>query len=260
MAHRARRALRCSPSKGRHPTSLLFPPRNCFRIVLAFWIVWCISWQSPLAGQVFIFPWEVSERKESVRRLANQVRRGKLRDRSRLLDAISSLEACYENPEPVRTDAARITGMWGLLYNGPSDPEQKVESDDQRLEGPFLAQFRPIGEALALRLRGPRQRIDVLGGRVDNIAPFTILGNTGEFLITGSAKPLDDGKRLGVTFDAVELRLGSLPPFCIGLGWANASGWVRTTYVDDNLRVGRGDKGSVFVAGKIGSPAVSGFD
>jgi len=219
-----------------------------------------MSGQLPLAGQVFTLPWEIAARKESVRRLANQARTGKLRDRSELLDAISSLEACYDNPEPVRSDAARITGMWGLLYNGPSDPEVEVESDDQRLEGPFLSRLRPIGDALALRQRGLRQRIDVPGGRVDNIAPFTILGNSGELLIRGSAEPLEDGERLGVTFDAVELRLGPLPPFRIGLRWANATGWVRTTYVDDDLRVGRGDKGSVFVAVKVGSPIASSFD
>lgn len=259
MVKRAHRALQRSPVIGSYSTSFRFPSRCPHRVALVSWIAWYISWQLLLVGQVFTFPWEIAVRKESVRRLANQARTGKLRDRSLLLDAISSLEACYDNSEPLRFDAARITGMWGLLYNGPSDPEVEIESNEQRLEGPFLSRLRPIGEALALRQRGPRQRIDVPGGRVDNIAPFTILGNTGELLITGSAKPLEDGERLGVTFDAVEIRLGSLPPFRIDLRWANASGWVRTTYVDDDLRVGRGDKGSVFVAAKVGSPTANGF-
>eukprot|EP00931_Biecheleriopsis_adriatica_P098238 TRINITY_DN72177_c0_g1_i1.p1 TRINITY_DN72177_c0_g1~~TRINITY_DN72177_c0_g1_i1.p1 ORF type:complete len:244 (+),score=39.46 TRINITY_DN72177_c0_g1_i1:94-825(+) len=211
-------------------------------------------------AETFVFPWELATRKDSVRRLANQARTGRLRDRRKLLQAISLLEACYENPEPVRYDAARITGKWGLLYNGPADPDADTESEDQRLEGPFLARLRPIGDALGLRQRGPQQKIDIPNGRVDNVAPFSVLGNSGELLITGCAKPLDDGARLGVTFDAVVLRLGTLPPLRLDLSWVNASGWVKTTYVDDDLRVGRGDKGSVFVAAKIGTEAASGFD
>jgi len=209
---------------------------------------------------LFLFPWEQTSRKESVRRLANAARMGKLRDRRQLLDAVASLEACYENPEPVRSDAARITGTWGLLYNGPEDPEVKNESEEQRLEGPFLARLRPIGDALGIRQKGPRQNIDIPGGRVDNVAPFRALGNSGELLITGAASPFEDGKRLGVTFDAVEVRFGSLPPLRLDLSWVNASGWIRTTYVDDDLRIGRGDKGSVFVATRIGGRMASDFD
>ncbi|KAK9811528.1 hypothetical protein WJX72_005364 [[Myrmecia] bisecta] len=33
----------------------------------------------------------------------------------------------------------------------------------------------------------------------------------------------------------------------IPLGWAKPKGWVETTYLDEQMRVGRGDKGSLFV-------------
>ena len=35
---------------------------------------------------------------------------------------------------------------------------------------------------------------------------------------------------------------------------ASTQGWVDTTYLDDDLRIGRGDKGSVFVTARQGKP------
>eukprot|EP00930_Biecheleria_cincta_P042796 TRINITY_DN29449_c0_g1_i1.p1 TRINITY_DN29449_c0_g1~~TRINITY_DN29449_c0_g1_i1.p1 ORF type:complete len:253 (-),score=27.05 TRINITY_DN29449_c0_g1_i1:19-732(-) len=207
------------------------PRHSSFRVVflhIAF-TAHVLMWALP----TFVFPWEQASRKDTVRRLANEARKGKLRDRRQLLDAIAALEACYENTEPVRFDAARISGVWGLLYNGPEDPETEVESESQRLEGPFLSRLRPVGNALGLRAGGPRQAIDISKGRVENIAPFSALGKRGELRIGGAAAPLQDGSRLGVTFDAVELSIASLPTLRLDISWANASGWVRTTFVDE---------------------------
>lgn len=44
---------------------------------------------------------------------------------------------------------------------------------------------------------------------------------------------------------------GSLPTLTVPLGWFNdgkgPEGWLDTTYLDADLRLGRGDKGSTFV-------------
>jgi len=218
----------------------------------------CGASRSAFHPSAWVLPWDVTARRNDVRRRANELRRGKVTDRRGLLDAIALLEECYEETQPVVADAGRISGLWALLYNGPADPDLTEERAEQRLEGPFLAQLRPIGAALGLKRLGARQRIDVAGGHVDNIAPFSALGTDGELVIEGSARPFSDGKRLGVTFDAAELRFGALPTLRLGLGWANATGWVRTTYVDDDLRIGRGDKGSVFVAARVGSSEADG--
>uniref|UniRef100_A0A7S4UI32 Plastid lipid-associated protein/fibrillin conserved domain-containing protein n=1 Tax=Alexandrium monilatum TaxID=311494 RepID=A0A7S4UI32_9DINO len=216
-------------------------------LVLALLAI-CVLEPPAAPGAAWVLPWEATARREDVRRLANEWRRGTLPDRRQLLTAIDRLEECYDEPRPVAADAERISGLWSLLYNGPADPELQEERDEQRLEGPFLAQLRPLGAALGLKRRDARQRIDVAGGKVDNVAPFSALGLDGELVIEGSAAAMPDGQRLAVTFEAFRLRLGALPPVRVGLGWVNASGWVRTTYVDDGLRVGRGDKGSVFLA------------
>jgi hypothetical protein len=57
-----------------------------------------------------------------------------------------------------------------------------------------------------------------------------------------------------VTFESVQIKLGPLGPLSIPLKWANGGkgpqGWVDTTYLDEDFRIGRGDKGSIFVAAR----------
>ena len=57
--------------------------------------------------------------------------------------------------------------------------------------------------------------------------------------------------RLNVRFRAVEVksRLGRRQ--IIRLDFASPEGWIETTYVDDDLRTGRGDKGSIFIAARV---------
>ena len=46
----------------------------------------------------------------------------------------------------------------------------------------------------------------------------------------------------------------------LSLRWVRPRGWVEVTYLDDTYRIGRGDKGSVFVAvreGKSGPAAAA---
>ena len=56
--------------------------------------------------------------------------------------------------------------------------------------------------------------------------------------------------RLDVAFDAVEISLGGAGPLSMSLAFANPRGWIETTYVDDDIRTGKGDKGSIFIAAR----------
>jgi len=60
-------------------------------------------------------------------------------------------------------------------------------------------------------------------------------------------------KRLAVFFERVDLKLGAVQT-SLPLTWANdgkgPEGWVDTTFLDSDLRTGRGDKGSFFVAAR----------
>ena len=83
-----------------------------------------------------------------------------------------------------------------------------------------------------------------------------------EITIEASCAPVpapefgDEDVRLAVAFREVRVEIGSLPPLVAPLGWINdgkgPEGWLDTTYLDDDMRLGRGDKGSTFVTVRRG--------
>eukprot|EP01018_Ginkgo_biloba_P024874 Gb_25960 [translate_table: standard] len=97
--------------------------------------------------------------------------------------------------------------------------------------------------------------IDTAGGSVQNIADFVFFGMKGSLVIKGKAvKSSTLGKesvRIEVTFESFSLRIGGWQSSTIPLDWVNPKGWVDTTFLDQDLRVGRGDKGSIFVSARV---------
>lgn len=116
--------------------------------------------------------------------------------------------------------------------------------------------------------------------QVFNAAQLAVFGVKCEVCIEGACSRVPssetDGewRRLAVTFESVNFRyattilrgvagehlrshafvprrVGERQIGSLGLGWVNggkgAQGWVDTTYLDEQLRLGRGDKGSIFV-------------
>ena len=55
------------------------------------------------------------------------------------------------------------------------------------------------------------------------------------------------------TASSVVRTISSQPPLKIPISNSNAQSWLLTTYLDDELRISRGDAGSVFVLIKEGS-------
>lgn len=125
--------------------------------------------------------------------------------------------------------------------------------------GPFLAAFQPLTRGI-VRTKANLQRIDLPNQRVQNLAEFTIFGRwDGALNIVGSAvaaptAPGEANDKVEVTFVEFVLSLGGwkgrLP-----LDSVKPRGWLKTTYLDNDFRVGRGDKGSIFVAAKINGGA-----
>lgn len=102
--------------------------------------------------------------------------------------------------------------------------------------------------------RGNFQDIDVANGRVENRAEFAVFGAPASVRILGKCERVDgEAARLAVFFEEVELKISSLA-VTLPLTWANEGkgpeGWVDTTYLDSDLRCGRGDKGSFFIAAR----------
>jgi len=115
---------------------------------------------------------------------------------------------------------------------------------------------KPMGRTIstfsgdAVDNRGNFQDIDAFKGDVLNRAELAAFGVPLEVEIVASCTAVDP-RRLAVAFRKVRVTLGSLPTLTIPLGWVNdgrgPEGWLDTTYLDDDMRLGRGDKGSTFV-------------
>ncbi|XP_076912945.1 light-induced protein, chloroplastic-like, partial [Bidens hawaiensis] len=80
------------------------------------------------------------------------------------------------------------------------------------------------------------ENVEVLGQKVD-LSPF-------KGLITS----VQD------TASNVAKTISNQPPLKFSISQANAESWLLTTYLDEELRISRGDGGSVFVLLKEGSP------
>jgi len=199
--------------------------------------------------------------KAQVRKAVTGTRRGKsttAEQRAQINSLLSKLEAT----NTIRDTAQHplLQGWWALLYQGPLDEARAAQDKAGTLEGPFLAALQPLTRSgpLAVRTRANVQLLDIAGGRAENISEFSALngGLKGSLRILGSAavmQPQAQGApvvRVSVTFDAFELSLGSLK-WTVPLSSIKPTGWIETTYMDEELRVGRGDKGSIFVAVRI---------
>ncbi len=59
---------------------------------------------------------------------------------------------------------------------------------------------------------------------------------------------LSDGRMVDVKFDACRLSVQNSPlDINFPLGIVGPTGWLRTSYIDDDIRITRGHKGSVFI-------------
>ncbi len=218
-------------------------------------------------------PTSVPALKQALLRAAAPTNRGKAADRAArltVLDAVVALETAAPAKDAA-LDAAGLSGEWGLLYSGPGDRAEAAAADtaayEKRtggLEGPVIAALRPLGRWV-VSSTGTRQVIDAGAGSVHNVASFRLAGGlAGELDVEGAVAPAPPGEvtpavgatcgraRTDVSFTALTLRLGGRRLLSLPLTAFKPCGWIETTVLLDggDLRVSRGDKGSVFVAAK----------
>ena len=122
----------------------------------------------------------------------------------------------------------------------------------------------PLGRTIgtlkgAIENKGNFQDIDAATRTVVNRAELEVFGTPVEVRIEASCVPAEanaagERVRSAVAFRSVRFSVGKgADPFAfaIPLGWINdgkgPEGWLDTTYLDEDMRLGRGDKGSVFV-------------
>jgi hypothetical protein len=114
---------------------------------------------------------------------------------------------------------------------------------------PARADLRAIHSACA----GTWQTIDRAARRVANEAELELLPGSFFSVVVGGSAVAGSATRLDVQFLDFQLRLGSRDKplrLELPLSLVAPRGSVETTYLDEDVRIGRGDKGSVFVCAR----------
>jgi hypothetical protein len=104
-------------------------------------------------------------------------------------------------------------------------------------------------------IRSSTQSIDLTKGEVRNVVGFVVPSvrrkqqRRASLTVSVKFKPNSgDSRRVDVKFQACRVRISDSPiNINIPLGIIGPRGWLRTAYIDDDLRITRGHKGSVFV-------------
>lgn len=108
------------------------------------------------------------------------------------------------------------------------------------------------------------QAIDLKRGRVRNVVAVEVNNPTPIFSKNGFSKGFitvdvtavpnaQDARKIDVKFDRCRVAIQDSPfNLDIGLGIIGPSGWLLTIFVDDDIRITRGHKGSVFILSRTG--------
>lgn len=178
-----------------------------------------------------------------------------------LLCLVEALAVVNPTPRPAESD--RINARWALLYTLPDAAKGDVRRDFLNTVlaelYDFFYKYVPIiaGSAVGrkadsrqtVKARGQFQTFDTKRGWVENQARFVTFGKEGVIDVNGPAEvvPTEGGERIKATFTEAELKWNGLRiPFPIKT--FSPSGYIDTLYLDDDLRVSKGDKGSIFIA------------
>jgi hypothetical protein len=204
--------------------------------------------------------------------------RGERDARERTLELARALEEAAAIDGRVDAfDATSVSGKWSLLA---SVATTKGEAEERRrLEGVVGAALTDASgsggrgeedgasttgggdvmqriKSFFVRSRGNFQDLDIDAKTAENRAEFDAFGGATKLTVSLRGECEVDparANRLNVRFREVEIALGSSARgFKASLDAFEPRGWLDTTYIDDDLRVGRGDKGSVFVAARRG--------
>lgn len=190
-----------------------------------------------------------------------------------LLTLIDQLAALTPTPRPAESPLINTT--WALLYTLPGKPKGDVErsalQQAMAMSYDVFYKYAPIlaGSAVgrkadsrqAVKARGQFQIFDTKLGWVSNQARFQALGQQGIIQVDGPAKieGSSDGTRLVATFTVAELRWGKFIRIPFPIKAFSPTGYIDTLYLDQDLRVSKGDKGSYFIARRTDSPEPAPF-
>lgn len=172
---------------------------------------------------------------------------GMLQENRDLLEgAIRAAEAQNPTPVPTADNARAAAGTWRLLYTTLTIlGSRRVRLAIRSPSKPGLV---TLGELL--------QIVDPSSGCSRSIVHFDIIGRkTGTFTISADYTPVSDTRVEVVTTasalepESMEQLLGDNRQLLVDI--FNPQGYLDITYVDESMRIGRDNKGKVFVLEKV---------
>ncbi|MEG3437591.1 PAP/fibrillin family protein [Pannus brasiliensis CCIBt3594] len=170
-------------------------------------------------------------------------------DRVRILGAIEQLEDTNPNPKPIEVKHL-LSGNWRLLF-----------TTSRGILGIDRFPLFQLGQIY--------QYIDADSAKLYNIAEIVgVPLLEGTIAVAATFEPMSD-RRVAVKFERSILGFQrflnyrsprefiesiesgqKFPPFDFSIENREQRGWLEITYLDEDLRVGRGNEGSVFVLAK----------
>ncbi|KAI3761798.1 hypothetical protein L1987_52220 [Smallanthus sonchifolius] len=153
-------------------------------------------------------------------------------------EMVKVLESLNPNPNPT-VDLDKLGGWWKLVYSSIT-----ILGSKRTKLG--LRDFISLGDFL--------QVIDVDKGKAVNVIMFNVRGLnlfSGKLIIEASFN-VSSKSRVDIRYNTSTIVPDQLmnmfrKNYDVLLGIFNPDGWLETTYVDETLRIGRDDKGNIFI-------------
>ncbi|XP_076919591.1 fibrillin-5, chloroplastic-like [Bidens hawaiensis] len=158
--------------------------------------------------------------------------------KSEIEDMVKVLESLNPNPNPT-VDLDKLAGCWKLVYSTIT-----ILGSKRTKLG--LRDFISLGDFL--------QVIDAAKGKAVNVIMFNVRGLnlfSGKLVIEASFT-ISSKSRVDIRYDTSTIVPDQLmnmfrKNYDVLLGIFNPDGWLEITYVDETLRIGRDDKGNIFI-------------
>ncbi|KAM1530128.1 hypothetical protein ACFX1Z_019264 [Malus domestica] len=158
--------------------------------------------------------------------------------KSQIEALVNQLESRNPTPDPL-LNLQKVGGCWKLVYSTIT-----ILGSKRTKLG--LRDFISLGDFF--------QNINIAKGKAVNVIKFDVRGLNlfnGRLTIEASFKKASNS-RVDINYDNSMITPSQLMSvfrknYDILLGIFNPEGWLEITYVDDTLRIGRDDKGNIFI-------------
>lgn len=158
--------------------------------------------------------------------------------KSEIEGLVKLLESQNPTPDPA-VKLEKVGGCWKLVYSTIT-----ILGSKRTKLG--LRDFISLGDFL--------QTIDVAKGKAVNVIKFSVKGLNllnGQLTVEASFK-VASKSRVEINYDKSSITPAQLmnmfrKNYELLLGIFNPQGWLEITYVDDDIRIGRDDKGNIFI-------------